>query len=95
MEQILCHYPAGTQWCPGGDEDTFLLWTYITWVTPVGHSVQMGGGEEGTLRVNQIVLGSIFDLPVTSSVTVANYLTSLSLSFITCKIEKISTYFPG
>lgn len=47
MEHILCHYPAGTHWCPGGDEDTFLLWTYITWVTPVGHSVQMGGGEEG------------------------------------------------
>ena len=36
-----------------------------------------------------------FDLPVTSSVTVANYLMSLSLSFFICKIEKISTYFPG
>lgn len=52
MGHILYHCPAWTHWYPSGDEDTFLLWTYITWVTPVGHSVQMGGGEEGTLRVN-------------------------------------------
>lgn len=58
MGRILYHCPGGTHLCLGRDEDNFLLWTHITWVTPVGHSVQMGGGEEGTLSVNQVVLGS-------------------------------------